>query len=87
MDDTVESDLEDTGAELVESLTVVAVRDCHTEAYLYSNDTIALYLRKDGGEGVTIVYWLDQARALHEALGHLLWRADHPTPARLDDEW
>lgn len=84
MDDTLETDVEHTHAELMERLTVVDSRDCHTEAFLYSDDTIAVYVR-NGGESVTAVYWLDQARALHEALGHLLWRADHPTPAQLDE--
>jgi len=87
VDDSVETgvEVEEVDAELVASLTVVAARDCQTEAYLYSDDTIGLYVR-NGGECVTASYWLHQARALHEALGHLLWLADHPAPAQVEDE-
>ena len=87
IDDPVETgvEVEEVDAELVASLTVVAAQDCQTEAYLYSDDTIGLYVRH-GGQSLTASYWLHQARALHEALGHLLWLADHPAPAQAEEE-
>jgi hypothetical protein len=78
-------DVEEVDAEIVEGLTVVTARACHTELYLYSDDTIALQIH-NGDDGLIVAYWIDQARALHEALGHLLWLADHPATRPADDE-
>lgn len=57
--------------------TVVAVddTDSYTEAYLMTDGTIQLHV-EDGEASVDTIYTVEQARALHEALGHLLYLAN-----------
>ena len=58
-----------------ESVIVVEDTDSYTEASLMSDGTIQLHA-EDGETGIDVIYPLDQARRLHEALGHLLYLAN-----------
>jgi len=58
-----------------ESITVVEDTNCHTEAYLYDDGTIGLHV-EDGEGALDTDYTIEQARKLHEALGHLLYLAN-----------
>lgn len=58
-----------------ESLIVVEDYTAYTEAYLYGDGRIGLHA-EDGENCAEPVYTVEQARALHEALGHLLYLAN-----------
>ena len=60
---------------ITESLTAVAEYDSLTEAHLTSYREIQLHV-EDGQNGIDVVYTLEQAEALHRALGHLLYLAN-----------
>ena len=62
-------------ATIAESLIAINDTDCYTEAYLYGDGTIGLHVEDGGPEPVEPVYTLEQAEALHRALGHLLYLA------------
>lgn len=60
---------------IAESITVIDDRAVYTEAYLYGDGRIGLHA-EDGENCAEPVYTVEQARALHEALGHLLYLAN-----------
>lgn len=63
-------------ATITESLTAVDDANCYTEAHLYSDGRIQLHVETDAPEPVEPIYTIEQARKLHETLGHLLYLAN-----------
>lgn len=61
----------------IETVVVVedAESDCYTEAYLLDDGRIRLHV-EDGIKDAEPTYTLEQAEALHRALGHLLYLAN-----------
>ena len=57
------------------SIVVVQDEDRCTEANLMTDNTIQMYF-EDGENCIDMVYTLEQAEALHRALGHLLYLAN-----------
>lgn len=64
--------------EIAETIVVIDDETRYAEGYLLHSFArpIGLHLESDE-TAVEISYSIDEARALHEALGHLIWLADH----------
>ena len=62
-------------AMIAESLIAVDDTACYTEAYLYGDGRIGLHA-EDGDTAAEPIYTIEQARKLHETLGHLLYLAN-----------
>ena len=66
-------------ADITATETVIVAEDpdrsSYTEAYLMSDGTIQLHV-EDGESALDTIYTVENARKLHEALGHLLYLAN-----------
>lgn len=58
-----------------ETFVVIDNTDCYAEAYLWEDGRIGLHI-EDGDTAAEPVYTIEQARKLHETLGHLLYLAN-----------
>jgi hypothetical protein len=59
---------------LIENLVVVSDTEQYTEVNLTADGRIQLHV-EDGDSAAEPVYTVEQAEALHQALGHLLYLA------------
>jgi hypothetical protein len=62
--------------------TVVVIEDAdrYAEGWLVDDEQQPIGLHLESSETAFVVsYTIEQARALHEALGHLIWLATHNT--------
>lgn len=61
---------------ITEDLIVVPETNCYTEGRIYSDGRIGLHVEDSDSNAAEPIYTVEQARALHEALGHLLYLAN-----------
>jgi hypothetical protein len=61
---------------VIETIVPIAESSAYAELYRYDDATIGGHL--EDGETATEPRWtLEQAKALHAALGHLIWQAEY----------
>jgi hypothetical protein len=61
--------------QIIETVTITDEGDC-TEVSVTDDDTIILHA-EDADGVVDATYTLEQAKALRDALAHLIWSAEH----------
>ena len=70
--------MEITGRDTVETVIVIEDEARYAEGYVLRDHkrSVGLCL-ENGEESFTVTYNIEEAQALHEALGHLIWAANH----------
>jgi len=62
--------------DVTETVVPIADESAYTELYRYADGTLGGHL-EDGKDSSEPRWTLEQAKAIHAALGHLIWQAEY----------